>query len=175
LLQLNSNAIFDDIEAEVERLKGLVEGVKDRPTCLWGRYVDSGFFLAHAHNAEAQLLRDAGAVNPVQDFDLPFNPIGEAFTVEEMLAEGKEADIWIIGGGVSDTPLPARSYLEGFRAWREGRLYHHSRRSKPAYDAFDWFNLAPVRPDYVLADLIALLHPERMPGHQPVFFGDFEF
>lgn len=172
--EAEANAIFNDIEAEVNRLKMLVKEVKDKPVCLWGHYVDSGFFLAHANNAEARLLNDAGAINPVQDFELPFNPIGRAFTAEEMLIEGKESDIWIIGSGVTGTPLPARSYLEGFQAWREGRLYHHYRRSKPEYNAFDWFNLAPIRPDYVLADLIALLHPELLPNRQAVFFGDFQ-
>lgn len=171
--EAEANAIFSRIEGEVQRLKNLVREVEHKPTCLWGHYVDSGFFLAHANNAEARLLSDAGAINPVQNFDLPFNPIGRAFTSEEMLIHGKDAEFWIIGSGVDRTPLPGRNYLEGFQAWRDGRLYHHYLRSKPAHNAYDWFNLAPIRPDYVLADLIALLHPQLLPHHQAVFFGAY--
>lgn len=171
--EAEANVIFNEIEAEVKRLRALAKNIENKPTCLWGHYVDSGFYLAHANNAEARLLQDAGAINPVQDYDLPFNPIGKAFTVEEMLTIGKEADVWIIGSGIPNTPQPSLSYLRGFKAWREGALYHHYQRSKPEYNAFDWFNLAPIRPDYVLADLIAILHPELLPERQPVFFGDF--
>lgn len=39
---------------------------------------------------------------------------------------------------------------------------------------FDWNETGSVRPDLILADLIHLLHPNRLPGHQLMFFGPVE-
>jgi len=171
--EAQANALFEKIEKRTKELKKLAASSPDKPACTWGHYVDSGFWLAHANNAEAHFLKDAGVTNPAEDFSLPFSPIGEAYTNEEWLQLGNEVDHWIITGGTTTVRLPSENYLNGFKAYRQGQLYHHYKRSKPAHDAYDWFNLSIVRPDLVLADLVALFHPEVLPDHDFVFFGHF--
>lgn len=169
-----ANARYSEIERNVQRLKQLVATTKTRPVCLWAHFVDSGFWLANSNNAQTRLLQDAGVLDPAADTTRVFNPIGEAFTNEQLLMLGRNADYWIIGNGVR-TLLPDNiRYLEGFKAWRTGKLYHHYLRSKPEHNAYDWFNLWPVRPDLALADLVALFHPELLPNHQFVFFEIYE-
>ncbi|MEM1324417.1 MAG: ABC transporter substrate-binding protein [Bacteroidota bacterium] len=169
-----ANEIFEEIEERVSSLKALATTAESKPVCLWGHFVDGGFWMANANNTEARLLKDAGVINPVEDFTLPFNPVGEPFTNEEWLEVGKDAEHWIISNGVMGVRLPSKRYLTGFEAWQNGNLYHQYLRSKPEHDAYDWFNLGPVRPDFILADLIALLHPELLPEHDFVFFGELE-
>ena len=167
-----ANQWFDKIIVNVNALKGKVSG-KERPTVLWAHYVDKGFWLAQTNNPEARLLKDAGVRNVTEDFSKPFSPIGEALTNEQLLVVGGQADHWIIGNGVRAL-LPDKNYLDGFKAWRNGNLYHHYKRSKPAFDAYDWFNLWPVRPDIALADLIRTFHPEVLPEHERVFVGNLK-
>ncbi|MEM6737651.1 MAG: ABC transporter substrate-binding protein [Bacteroidota bacterium] len=169
-----ANEWFEKIEQKVSSLKELAATSQSKPVCLWGNFVDNGFWMANANNAEARLLRDAGASNPVEDFTLPFNPVGEPFNNEQWLTIGSQADHWIIGNGVMGVKLPAKGYLTSFKAWQNDNLYHHYLRSKPEHDAYDWFNLGPVRPDFILGDLIALLHPELLTDHEFVFFGRLE-
>lgn len=173
-LEKEANQIFEEIEQRVTELKQLAESSRVKPTCLWGHFVNSGFWMANANNAEARLLKDAGVINPVEDFTLPFNPTGEPFTNEEWLEAGNQADHWIISGGTMGLQLPSKKYLESFKAWQNNNLYHHYARSKPEHDAYDWYNLSAIRPDYVLADLIALFHPNLLPDHEFVFFGDLQ-
>lgn len=168
-----ANQLFHEIETNVKELRTLVDTVELKPSVIWGNYVDSGFWLGNANNAEAYLLKDAGVMNPIEDFTLPFSPIGEAYTSEEWLQLGQDIEHWIISDGTMMVRLPSNNYLEGFRAWRENNLYHHYRRSKPQYDVYDWYNLGIVRPDWVLADLIALFHPELLPDHEFIFFGEY--
>jgi len=172
-LEKEANRWFSQIEHRTNTLKNLVANIPNKPVCLWGHYMDGGFWMAQANNAEARLLKDAGVVNPTENFSLPFNPVGEPFTSEEWLQLGKKVEHWIISEGTMGVRLPAQSYLEGFQAWRKNNLYHHYLRSKPKHNAFDWYNLSAVRPDLVLEDLIALFHPEILPDHQFTFFGKY--
>ena len=171
--EATANALFEEIEGRINQLKKMVASTDTSPSCIWGHYVDGGFWLANANNAEARLLKDAGLINPAEDFTLPFSPVGEAFTSEEWLLLGQQVEHWIISEGTTLVRLPSQNYLEGFQAWREEKLYHHYRRSKPEHDVYDWYNMSIVRPDWVLADLIALFHPDLLPGHNLIFFGHF--
>ncbi len=166
-----ANRWFDEIVSNVEVIKNRVTQL-EKPAVLWAHYVDKGFWLSQSNNAQARLLKDAGVRNITEDFSKPFSPVGEAFTNEQLLVIGQQADHWIIGNGVR-TLLPDRRYLDGFSAWRNGNLYHHYKRSKPEYDAYDWFNLWPVRPDIALADLVKLFHPTSMKDHESVFFDSY--
>ena len=169
-LENRATELFSEIEQKVEDLKELATSVENHPNCLWGHYVDNGFFMANANNAEARFLRDAGVVNPIQDFTLPFNPVGEPFTSEQWLEIGYEVEHWIISQGTMTLVLPSDNYLNSFSAWRDDNLYHHYKRSKPKFDVYDWYNLSIARPDLVLADLIALFHPQLLPDHNFIFF-----
>lgn len=168
-----ANQVFNQIEQRVGVLKDTVAHQKMSPVCVWGHFVDSGFWLANVNNSEAKLLKDAGVINPVEDFSKPFNPVGEAFTNEEWLHVASKSEHWILSTGTSHVQLPSISYLEEFESWRENNLYHHYLRSKPEQNAFDWYNLSTVRPDLVLGDLIALFYPQSMPEHQFTFFGHY--
>jgi iron complex transport system substrate-binding protein len=171
--EARANAVFAEIEGNVGRLKSLTDTIRHKPTCAWAHYVDSGFWLAYHNSLEARLLKDAGAINPFEDFSKEFNPIGEAFTSEQMLTKAATVEHWIIGE-TYNAPLPGGRYMESFRAWRTGNLYHNYHRSKFEHNAYDWFASAPLRPDWVLADLIALLHPHLLPDHELIYFGHYE-
>jgi iron complex transport system substrate-binding protein len=54
---------------------------------------------------------------------------------------------------------------ELFRAFREKKVIYCNMKQTPYYE------LAPVAPDLILADFIAIFHPELMPkDYQPTFY-----
>ncbi|MDR7132220.1 hypothetical protein J2X69_004587 [Algoriphagus sp. 4150] len=57
---------------------------------------------------------------------------------------------------------------------REGRIYPNYLRSKPEVDACEWYAFGPARPDWILADLISIIHHHLLPEHRPVFMGDYQ-
>jgi len=165
----DASVLFEAVSSRVTELKALAATNPHTPTVLWGYHGGDGRWWMHQNNIEARFLRDANAFNPYEDFNRDSRSEGEPISSEQLLIDGMEADHWIIGD-IHAADLPPGSYMSKFAAWKQGTLYHNYKRIKPEHNAYDWFETALVRPDWVLADLIALLHPDVLPDHQTVFF-----
>ncbi len=171
--EAEANALFDEVAGEVAALRAQVATRTDQPTALWGYYSGNGRWMMHQHNVEARLLADAHAVNPYADFEGDRRTDGEPISSEQLLLQGASADHWIIGD-IHAAELPPGSYMDQFAAWRAGALSHNYKRTKWEHNAYDYYKTALVRPDWVLADLIALLHPDVLTDHETVFFDLYE-
>ena len=168
-----ANEVFAAIEKRVDSLKQLLAGVPNKPTAIWGYYAGKDRWLVHRNSIEAQFMRDAGLINLFEDGSRPLRNGGEPISSEALLAEGKDAGHWVIGD-IHSAALPSESFMNAFQAWRNGKLYHNMKRSKPKVNAFDWYGTAIVRPDLVLSDLIKLIHPELLPAHELFFMDHFD-
>lgn len=171
--EAEANALFAEVAGRVSDLKAQVALRSYRPTVLWGYYGGNGRWVMHQHNLEARLLADANAFNPYADFEGDRRAEGEPISSEQLLVDGATADHWIIGD-IHAADLPPDTYMDQFAAWQAGNLYHNYKRTKWEYNAYDYYKTALVRPDWVLADLIALLHPDILPDHETVFFDPYE-
>ena len=125
------------------------------------------------NNLEARLLRDAGALNPLANLEGPVRYDGEEYSSEGLLLLGSQAEHWIIGD-IHGRGFPPDRYMDEFRPWLEGRLYHNYARSKWDVNAYDWYEGAVARPDVALADLVHLLHPDLLPDHELVYMGRYD-
>ena len=63
----------------------------------------------------------------------------------------------------------ADARYEGFRAFTEGNVWNNDARLTDM-GANDSWESAVVRPDLVLADLVAILHPDLLPDHEFVYY-----
>jgi iron complex transport system substrate-binding protein len=77
---------------------------------------------------------------------------------EALLTVADQPDCWI-AGDIHARQLPDERTLAAFKAYRLGCFYGNFGRSKPQWDAFDWYETGVVRPDLVLRDLVKMLHP----------------
>ncbi len=118
-------------------------------------------------------MRDVGINNVLEDFTKPTRNGGESITSERLLSSANGATHWVIGD-VHSASLPPGNFMEQFRSWDAGKLYHNMKRSKPKVNAFDWYGSAPVRPDLVLADLIKLIYPDLLASHELYFMDHFD-
>ncbi len=171
--EAEANALFDEVAGRVAALKTQVGGRTNPPTVLWGYYSGNGRWMMHQNNLEARLLADANAFNPFADFEGNRRTDGEPISSEQLLVQGANADHWIIGD-IHAAELPPENYMKQFLAWQSGKLSHNYKRTKWDYNAYDYYKTALVRPDWVLADLVALLHPEVLPTHETIFFDHYE-
>jgi ABC-type Fe3+-hydroxamate transport system substrate-binding protein len=169
-LEAEANRIFGEVEARVAELKARLDTVAERPTALWGYHAGDGRWFMAVNNLEARLLRDAGAVNLLEDLSGPVRHDGDELSNEALLLRAVDAEHWILGDIHADG-LPPDGFMAEFRAWRQGNLYHNYARSNPEANAYDWYEGAVVRPDLALADLVSLLHPELLPSHELVYLG----
>lgn len=165
--------IFNNIVANVNSIKEKVKVLPKKPTAMWGYYTGKGRWLVHYNSVEAQLLKDAGVNNVFYDSLRAIRNEGEPLSTEQLIAKAKDVEHWIIGD-IHSAELPRENIMSTFSAWRSGNLYHNMKRSKPEANAFDWYGMAPVRPDYVLADLVKLLRPDVVFDHELVFMDKFD-
>ena len=56
-----------------------------------------------------------------------------------------------------------------FKAFRERRVYNHNARLNE-YKADDYWETGIIEPDVLLADVIKILHPDRLPDHRLKYY-----
>lgn len=153
-----ANAYADMVAANVDDLKARVAD-KPKKQVMSAWFAGSGRWMVTVRNAENQLLTDAGAVNPMAEEDDirldDFTRIGS----ETLLERARDVDCWIIRDTHSQA-FTDTSFLQHFKAWREGCLFASDGSTKADADAFDYYETGPIRPDYVLRDLVRMLHPD---------------
>ncbi|SIQ36095.1 iron complex transport system substrate-binding protein [Alkalispirochaeta americana] len=94
--------------------------------------------------------------------------------LEAVLARARDADVWMHLNATWSSPEDIRREdprLTLFRAFREGRVYHHDRRQR-SRGANDFWETGVGRPDLLLEDLVTIFHPQAdlVPGHQLRFY-----
>ncbi len=172
--EVKANEVFEEVKQNVEKLQRLVETTSGRPTAIWGHYAGKDRWWLNTNNIEAQLLQDAGVANVFENTKISTAEEGqESISSETLLQKGCQADHWIIGD-IHSVALPPENFMKSFKAWRNDQLYHNMKRSKMDVNAYDWYGTAIVRPDWVLADLVGLIHPELLPGHTTDFLDTFD-
>lgn len=165
--QRRAEQAFDRIEGAYRKVAARVAEADSRTPVLAGRMFQGTWYVPAGESYRTELVRDAGGVHPWGDVD------GRGvLTVgfEEVLVEAGEAEVWI-------TSMPWRTLDEGSRekpryaelaAFRDGDVWS-STPTEPG-GGIDYRERGVTRPDLVLADYVAMLHPELVPDHRFAFF-----
>lgn len=167
-------AVFDRIagnyRATAERVAARTAALPDslrRPRVLLNTPYRDTWFLPSARNYMAQLIRDAGG-SAFCSADSTGNA-SRPIDMEEAYLLASEADFWLNAGNFdSRAELTARypKFAE-IPAVAGRRVYHNNRRRTPAGGS-DFWESGAVRPDLILSDLAAILHPEA--GDAPLCY-----
>ena len=162
-----ADALFDRIK---KRYLALAEKVKkettDCPTVFSGEMHGGNWFAVGGKNHLAQLFRDAGAEYILKDD----NTGGVPIEYERMYATAANADYWrILNSYPGDFSYEALRSSEPrnelFKAFKEKHVIYCNMKQTPYYES------SPVEPDVLLADLVAIFHPELMDeGYQPRYY-----
>ena len=162
-----ADSLFAQIEERYNSLKEKTQLVGEQiPTVFSGEMHGGNWYAVGGRSALAQLFRDAGADYVIKDD----NTGGVNIEFEQLYAAAADADYWRIlnsfPGDFSYEALKASEPRnELFRAFREKKVVYCNMKQTPYYE------LSPVQPDVLLADLIAIFHSELMPAdYQPTFY-----
>lgn len=146
------------VEASIATLKAKVE-TRPRRTALFAWYSGSDRWMVTVRNAENTLLRDAGGINPLEEPDDIRLDSFQRMGTEVLLTKARDVDCWVARDSHSVT-YDNVALMENFKAWREGCMFAADGMRKPEADAFDYYETAHIRPDWVLGDLVRMLHPD---------------
>ena len=162
-----ANAVFQEIADRYESLKEKVAQAKGkRPTVFSGEMHGGNWHAVGGKNYLAQIFRDAGADYVINDD----NTGGEPLDFESMYSKAAEADYWrILNSYPGDFSYEALAESENrnklFKAFRDKKVIYCNMKRHPYYE------ISPVCPDKVLADFVAIFHPELMPkDYKPTFY-----
>lgn len=161
-----ADKLFAEIEQRYLELKQKVAATKERPTVFSGEMHGGNWYAVGGKNHLAQIFRDAGAEYVMKDN----NTGGVPIEYEKMYATAANADYWRIlnsfPGDFSYDALKASEPRNAlFKAFKDHHVIYCNMKKTPYYEA------SPVSPDVVLADLVAIFHPELMPAdYQPTFY-----
>ena len=161
-----ASEIFAGIESRYNELKEKAAKVENRPTVTSGEMHYGNWHAVGGKNYLAQIFRDAGADYVINDDETS----GEDLEFEKMYALSANADYWRIlnsyQGDFSYEALKASEPRnEMFKAFKEKKVIYCNMKQTPYYE------IAPVKPDVLLKDFVAIFHPELVEkGYQPTFY-----
>ncbi len=167
-----ADSIFSSIEKEYLTVKSIAAKIETKPTVLAGSVYENHWYLPQGNSWGAILIKDGGgeylweSSQGTGSLSLP---------TEEVLVKAKDADFWIGPGQFTSRKemLASSQHYAEFKAFKNNRIYSFSSK-KGATGGVLYYELAPNRPDIVLKDILRILHPEAIPGHELYFFEKVE-
>ncbi|MGB9631762.1 MAG: ABC transporter substrate-binding protein [Chloroflexaceae bacterium] len=164
--------VYADIAGRYAEMTAKAQAVTMQPTVFSGAPFRGTWYMPGGNSYAAKLLADAGAAYLWAD-DTSTGSMQLSF--EEVLDRAKDADIWVNPGSWKTLAegLAQDERFAQFLAFQNGEVYNNNRRLN-ANGGNDYWETGVTNPDLVLADLIAIFHPELLPGHEFVFYQRLE-
>jgi iron complex transport system substrate-binding protein len=167
-----ANIIFSEIEKEYNLTLALAKKATTKPTVLSGAMYQKQWYVPQGESWVSLFLKDAQSNYLWADskgngsLSVPF---------EVILEKAQNADFWIAPGDFSTLKQMSESnpHYNEFSAFKNKKVYSYA-INKGAKGGIVYFELSSSRPDWVLKDLIKILHPELLPNYKLFFFQKLE-
>jgi len=171
--EAQAEALFAQTAVEYAALRNLSASLdaSERPSVLLNTFLGyaDAWFVPGGETYIGQLLRDASAEALLSEAD---SAGSLSLSFESAYAGGRDAQHWLLEtfGVYSLADLLAQDSRFGdFAAFETGTVWNNN-RDENANGGNNIYELGVVKPQLVLADLIAIFHPELLPEHEFVFY-----
>ena len=161
-----ADSIFNDIVLRYNDIKKKAQQIENKPRVMTGSNFRGTWYVPSGRNFMGKLFADAGAdyfyANDTTAGSIPLN-------VETVLKDFSGADVWLNCNFNSiEELIKADSKHSFFRPVVLKQVYNFNKRLLPS-TANDFWESAVARPDLLLSDVIAILHPELLPDYEFVY------
>jgi iron complex transport system substrate-binding protein len=164
-----ANTIFNAIVQDYNQLRSLTQNLDQRPTVLTGFDLNGTWYVAGGKSFIAQFIEDAGGTYLWRDNT---NTGNLPLDFESVFVKGSQADIWINTNTRWQTVLEVTQeddrYRE-FQALKTNRIFNNDAQLNPD-GGNDYWESGILNPQVVLADLIKIIHPDRLPDHTLFYY-----
>ncbi len=161
--EAEAEAFVQMVSEEIDRLTSLAQ-TQPRRSVLWAWYRSAGNrWAVTQRNADASLIRDANAELVLAAEDDPQLDTFSDLSTERLLRDATGADCWMIRDPLSGV-FDDRDVLARFKAYREGCVFWEPGKPHPTADSWELWEMGTIRPDWHLADIVKMLHPELRDG-----------
>jgi len=166
--EAKAERIFDDIERRYSALAARTRNIHHQPTVMNGASYRGSWFVAGGKSCFANLVRDAGGQYIwTDDYSSSSRPVN----AETVMIRGRNAEYWLTQKQnlFSMASLAAEdNRYTLFRSFQSKRIYSNNGKIGPG-GGNDYYQGTATRPDLLLADMIAILHPELLPDHKLIW------
>lgn len=167
-LEEEADSFFQSIDSSYNHLAELASRVEEKPGVLTGLPWKDTWHMAGGKSFAARLIEDAGG-----NFLWNDNSSTQAIPLdlESVYLRAVNAGVWINPGAASsleDIGSMDERFMD-LKVVQEGQVYNNNLRTSSA-GGNDYWESGTVRPDLVLADLIAVFHPDLMADHRFVYY-----
>jgi iron complex transport system substrate-binding protein len=157
--------MFDSIAADYLRLLELVKTTKNRPTVIADKAFAGQWYIPGGKSYMARLFEDAGSQYVFAEND---SEASVPLDIETILARAGQADFWRIAQAASSKysyeQIKSENELyASFKAFQERKIIYCNILET------SYFERSSLEPHHMLADFIAIFHPDLLPNHKPVF------
>lgn len=163
--EATTERIYNQIVTEYQYLQSLVKTTVERPTVFADKAFAGQWYLPGGKSYMARLFEDAGATYLFTDNN---SEASFPLDIETIFSRASHADFWRVAqaaqGTYSYSDLQSENELyASFHAFKNKKVIYCN-TYKTAY-----FEKGPLEPHHILADFIAVFHPELLPNHKPYF------
>ena len=161
-----ANRFFSFVEQNYNETKSLASHVEKKPNIMSGSNFRGTWYMPGGKSFMGQLFADAGAAylyaDDASSGSLPLN-------IETVIMNFVQTDIWLnCNFNSMEELLSSDSKHALFRPVLLKEVYNFNKRTLPS-SANDFWESAVARPDLLLADVVAILHPDILPEHEFVY------
>jgi iron complex transport system substrate-binding protein len=159
---------FDSVAQSYRRLAAIGNAAAVRPSVITGMPFKGTWYTPAGGSFIAQFLRDAGASYHWSDTK---GTGSLALSFETVAPVALTSDFWLDAGDADSKKeiLSLDSRYSAFRAFQSDAIYNYNRRVNAA-GASDYWESGSVNPQWVLADLIRILHPGVLPADTLIYY-----
>jgi iron complex transport system substrate-binding protein len=162
------NIKFDSLVRAYQRLAAVGSAAAVKPSVIIGLPFKGTWYTPAGGSYVAQLLHDAGASYHWSDTK---GSGSLALGFETVAPEALKADFWLDVSDVSSRKdiLSQDARYGAFRSFRSDAVYSYIRRVND-HGSSDYWESGAVHPQWVLADLIRILHPGALPADSLIYY-----
>lgn len=159
--------MFEQTRDRYMSVMELVSEVDTRPRVMFNAPYRDVWYLPAAGNYLARLVSDAGGDYDGGEGTNESKAVGS----EQAYVMALDTDVWLNPGHAVtlDEVLAENPRFERVTAVVNGRVYNCNACTTPA-GGNDFWESGVVHPDVVLKDLVKILHPKLLPGHELRYF-----
>ncbi|MDQ8207608.1 ABC transporter substrate-binding protein [Coraliomargarita sp. SDUM461003] len=163
-----ANEVFKASAQRYETLRASTQSIQERPSVFSSAPYSGTWHVAGGDSFTARAIKDAGGHYLWSDND---SQGGIPLDTERVFLKAAEADYWIDPSGYRSLAelFAADPRFAKFRATQIGHVYNNTRQVGPHGGNNIW-ERGIVHPEEVLADLIKIFHPERLPEHELIYY-----
>jgi iron complex transport system substrate-binding protein len=159
---------FGNIEKEYFELARLASAVENKPAVMSGLPWRGSWFVPGGNSHFARIIADAGG-RYLWDGNRARGNI--PIDLEKVIEQSIAAEYWINPGAafsLADIENTDQRLVR-LGPFRNSKVFNNNARLSPS-GGNDYWESGIVNPHLILRDLIHILHPSVLPGHEPFYF-----